>query len=179
MSFFKIIKTISKQDYGNKFSVERLLVQFPDGRQTEFYMRSGQDYAVVVPMIEENTFIMVEQPRLGIEGMSLEFPMGQVDKKKDEEIATDELREETGYRAEKLTLLGKLLPSPGWSMQKAQIYLAEGLIEGIPEPEPFETITVRKVSIQELKQLILEGKMISMPTISAFYMYLEYAGKLR
>jgi ADP-ribose pyrophosphatase len=179
MSHFKIVKTLEKKEYGNKFSVEKLLVELPDGRQTEFYMRSGQDYAIIVPVIGESTLIMVEQPRLGMEGISLEFPMGQVDGKKDDDIAITELREETGYKAGKLDLLGKLLPSPGWSMQNALVYVATDLIEGSPEPEPFEEITVRKVEVSELKQLIRDGKMISMPTIAAFYMYLQRAEKLR
>ena len=177
MGHFKVVKTLEKTDYGNKFSVEKLLIELPDGRQTEFYMRSGQDYAVVVPILGESTLIMVEQPRLGIEGVSLEFPMGQVDGKKGDDIAITELKEETGYQAKNLILLGKLCSSPGWSMQNALIYLATDLEEGRPEPEPFEQITVRKVEIYELKQLIREGKMTSMPTIAAFYMYLQYAGK--
>lgn len=179
MSHFKILKTLEKREYGNKFSVERLLVELPDGRKTEFYMRSGQDYAIVVPVVGESTLIMVEQPRLGMEEISLEFPMGQVAGETDENIAIRELKEETGYASGKLTLLGRLLPSPGWSMQHAQVYLAEDLTEGLAEPEPFEEITVRKVEIKELKQLIAERKMKSMPTIAAFHMYLQHAENLR
>lgn len=182
MSYFKVLKVLEKREFGNKFSVERLLVQIPDGRQTEFFMRSGQDYAVIVPVLPNDTLVMVEQPRLGIEELSLEFPMGQVDGKENEEIAATELREETGYRTESFTLLGKLLPSPGWSTQHAQVYVAENLEAGAAEPEPYEQITVRHVTVSELKELIAAGKMKSMPTIAAFYMYLtwkESAEKLR
>lgn len=175
MSYYTIRKVLEHTNYGNKFTVERVLVETPDGRQAEFYMRSGQDFAVIVPILEDNkTLIMVEQPRLGIEGMSLEFPMGQVEGKHDEDIASIELKQETGYTADQFICLGTLQPSPGWSTQRALVYVATGLTEGQPEPEPYEDITVRNVTIDELKEIIASGKLTNMPTIAALYLLEQY-----
>ncbi|MCX7997010.1 MAG: NUDIX hydrolase [Patescibacteria group bacterium] len=177
---YKILKSLGSWNFGNRFTVEKLLVESSNGLQGEFYMRSSSDFAIVMPLLDAETLVMVEQPRLGIEGLSLEFPMGQVAGKSDDDIATIELKEETGYTAGKLTLLQRSYPSPGWSKQRALIYVAEDLVAGSAEPEPMEMITVREVGIPELEGLIRAGRIYSLHSIAAFYLLKDYlAGKLR
>lgn len=170
---FKLLKTLEKTDFGGKFSVEKVLVEAPNGEQTEFFLRSGSDFALVIPLLSTSEVVMVEQPRLSIENLSLEFPMGQVAnpggrKLEGEEIAAIELKEETGYTAGKLTLLGSFYPASGWNKQRALIYVAEDLAEGRAEPEPFEFITVQKVPMDELERKITANEITDLPTVAAF-----------
>lgn len=182
---FKILKTLERIDFSGKFAVEKLLIQAPSGTQAEFFLRTGADFAIIIPLLSKDEVVMVEQPRLALQEVSLEFPAGQVVSAEGisaegQVIADTELREETGYKAGKMTLLGTFYPSPGWSTQKVHVYVAEDLEEGEAEPEELEFITVKKVKIADLSNLILENKIMSFQTIAAYYLFLaKYAEKLR
>ena len=51
------------------------------------------------------------------------------------ELAERELREETGLRAEAMTLLGQLDVAPGMSSQRGWVFVATGITEGEHERE--------------------------------------------
>lgn len=177
---YRIIRKLQEWDFGGRFSVQKLLVQTPDGREGEFFLRSGGDFAIIVPLLNSETLVMVEQPRLGLDKPSLEFPMGQVAGKHGEDIALIELKEETGYTPRRLTHLQSSYPSPGWSTQRALIYLAEDLEEGTPEPEPMELITVKNVPMAELEEKIRAGEIYSLHTIGAYFLLKQHlAEKMR
>ncbi len=170
---FKLLKTLEKTNFGDKFSVDKVLVEAPNGEHVEFFLRSGNDFALVIPLISATEVIMVEQPRLSVENLSLEFPMGQVANPEGrqlsgEEIAAIELKEETGYTAGKLTLLGSFYPASGWNKQRALVYVAEDLVAGQAEPEPLEFITVKKVGLEELERKVVSNEITDLPTIAAF-----------
>ena len=182
---YKILKSLEKTEFGGKFSVEKLLILAPNGVEAEMYMRSGGDFAIVIPLLSSGEIVMVEQLRLGLEEHSLEFPMGQVTKAdgtivKDQEIADIELKEETGYTAGRMTFLGAYHPAPGWSTQRALVYVAQELVEGNAEPEPLEFITVKTVTTSQLDNMIKNDKIINFPTIAAYHIFkLKFAEKLR
>jgi ADP-ribose pyrophosphatase len=121
---------------------------------------------------------MVEQYRIAADKISLEFPMGQVEGKDNpEEIARQELLEETGYTAQKMIHLSKFHQSPGWSTQIGHIFVAEDLTAGKAEPEEFEFVQNRLVKISEIDDLIADGTIFGMPTIAALYYYRALYGK--
>ncbi len=67
-----------------------------------------------------------------------EFPQGTAPGLADldpHELAAQELREETGLRAESLIRLGQLDVAPGMSSQRGWVFLATGLTEGEHERE--------------------------------------------
>ena len=67
-----------------------------------------------------------------------EFPQGTAPDRADSdplELAHRELTEETGLRADALTLLGLLDTAPGVSSQRGRVFLATELTEGQPERE--------------------------------------------
>lgn len=98
-------------------------------------------YALVVARDEDDRYMLVEQFRYPIGLRRWEFPQGTApgspdgDEPPAEDLAADELREETGLRAASLVLLGQLDLAPGMSSQRGWAWLATDLTQGEHERE--------------------------------------------
>ena len=78
------------------------------------YSIATEDYVSVFAVTEDGEFPLVRQFRPAVERVTLELPSGHVDKgQTPEQAARAELREETGFVAEKVILLGSLAPDTG------------------------------------------------------------------
>jgi ADP-ribose pyrophosphatase len=78
------------------------------------YSISTLDYVSVFAVTKNGTFPLVRQFRPAIEEFTLELPSGHVDQgETPEQAARKELREETGFVANDLILLGSLSPDTG------------------------------------------------------------------
>ena len=118
----------------------------------EYVGRAGGIRAAVIVAIDDGHVLLVEQYRVPLGRVCLELPAGLVgDDDAEEDIAgaaARELVEETGYRAERIDLLGDFASSPGMVSETFDLVRATGLtkigegggIEG-------EDITVHRVAI--------------------------------
>ena len=78
------------------------------------YSISTRDYLSVLAVTRDGTFPLVRQFRPAVEMVTLELPGGHVEADETpEEAARKELREETGFIADELILLGTLSPDTG------------------------------------------------------------------
>jgi ADP-ribose pyrophosphatase len=68
--------------------------------------------------------------------------------------AKRELAEETGCRASSWRKLLNLYPSPGFCDERLVAYLAEGITEGEPAPEPYELIEKKWLSWEETMEMV-------------------------
>ena len=97
----------------------------------EYVCRTRGISAVVILAVEQGKVILVEQHRVPIGRKCLELPAGLVgDEDNDEDICTAairELEEETGYRAEHMTDLGRFHSSPGMTSEGFNLVRGEGL----------------------------------------------------
>ncbi len=112
------------------FSMVRSRRRSPEGTESSYYLMDAPDWVNVVALTDDEEgrrcFIMVRQFRHGSMRVSLEFPGGVVDPGEDPEPAVlRELREETGYEAETLELLGSVNPNPAFMNNRCYTYLAE------------------------------------------------------
>lgn len=172
-----ILEEVDSYSYGNRFEVTACRVRLPNGSETTFYIRKGQQFAIVIPVCEDGSFVMIKQYRLGAEQITLEFPMGEVAGKSATEAAPIELKEETGYTASSIEQIGSFHISPGWSTQEGQIFLATGLTEGNANPEEFEFVTPVTVTQDELEQMIDTGAIIDASTRVAYETYRRFQQK--
>src|SRR5689334_15923154 len=77
----------------------------------EFVGRANNIHAAVIVAIDDGNVLLVEQNRVPLGGPCLELPAGLVGDQNAgetaEESAARELEEETGYRAERIEVIGR------------------------------------------------------------------------
>ncbi len=99
------------------------------GIEGDYVAIKAPEWVVVIPVHGEN-FVPVKQYRHGEGRITMEFPGGVVDGDEDPKAtAIRELEEETGYRAGKITCLGKVSPNPALFQNHFSVFLAEELVQ--------------------------------------------------
>jgi ADP-ribose pyrophosphatase len=131
----------------------------PDGSTKERGVIDHPGSVVIVPFLGEEVLIL-KQYRIALESTILELPAGT--KEPDEEwltCARRELREETGYRAESWSFLGKVWPGPGITNELMAVYLARDLKPApLPQDED-EEIEVISYRLNDLLAMALNGEL--------------------
>ncbi len=74
------------------------------------------------------------------------------------QAAKRELREETGYSAERWTDLGLYYPAPAYSDEKISMYLAQGLSKGSQDLDEDEFLEVFEMPLSEAAEKVLSGE---------------------
>jgi ADP-ribose pyrophosphatase len=97
----------------------------------EYVARTRGISAAVILALDAGAVILIEQYRVPLGRNCLELPAGLVGDERAGEAAAAaairELEEETGYRAEKMTDLGRFYSSPGMVSEGFTLLRAEGL----------------------------------------------------
>mgnify|MGYP003320482472 CR=1 FL=1 len=98
------------------------------GVEGDYIIMNAPDWVIVIPEINDK-FLMVKQWRHGEGNLSIEFPGGVIDAgETPEQAAVRELKEETGFKAGKITKIGTVNPNPALFNNHVHVYLAEDLI---------------------------------------------------
>lgn len=128
------------------FRVEQLAMEFSNGVTRDYQKLNSLGFGavMVIPVLDDDTLLLIREYGAGIDGYHLSFPKGAVDAGETlEEAANRELKEETGYGAKRLIPLREVFLSPGYMEHSIYIFLALDLypeaLEG-DEPEPIELV---------------------------------------
>jgi len=137
------------------FSVSERLCLSPEKELKPFTVLDTLDWAIIIPALETERgreFVMVRQWRHGAGEMSLEFPGGVFSPNEDPaEGAARELREETGYVADKIEKLGVFNPNPAIMSNRVHFFLALDLKAPLEqELDEDEYIVVQTVPWKEV-----------------------------
>ncbi len=152
---------------GRQFAVSKVTLRNDQGREITRDVIEHPGAACIVPMLDNDTVLLVEQWRMGAKRPLLEIPAGTLDPGEDPlACAARELEEETGYKAGKLEHLFTFFPSPGILDEKMHIFLATNLTKTEAHPDEDEEISVKAFSFRDLRiQLkannIKDGKTIA------------------
>ncbi|MBN1833140.1 MAG: NUDIX hydrolase [Deltaproteobacteria bacterium] len=139
----------------------------------DFYILESRDWVNVIPLTSDNDVVLVRQYRHGTRTITLEIPGGIIEgNDSPEEAARRELREETGYQASGMQLLGHVHPNPAFLDNICFTYLARDIsILGEQEQDEKEDIEVVLRPVKEIPRLIREGEITHSLIIAAFYRF--------
>lgn len=129
----------------------------------------------MVPITNEGKIVMVKQFRYASGKVLLELPAGKIDKGETDpkQVAARELKEETGYTAENIVLLGKVNTSVAYSEEVINIYAMTGLTPGEQNLDEDEALEVVEYPFSEVYRMAAEGQLVDVKTIAALLMAKE------
>ena len=141
-------------------SVEDHVVELPDGRVIEWPWLVLPEYAIVVAVTEEESFLVFRQGKYGVEGTTLSPPGGYLDPGEDSDAAARrELLEETGYEAAQWTSLGRYVVDGNRGCGVAHLYLARGARRvGEPHADDLEEQELLTLTRAEVETALREGE---------------------
>jgi len=169
---------------GSRFlRVEHVDLEFSNGERRTFerLLSSGLGAVIVVPMQDEDTVLLVREYAVGVDRYELGLVKGRLDRDETvEQGANRELKEEIGFGARELHILGTLSVSPAYMTAMTHVVLARDLyaerLEG-DEPEPLDVVPWK---LSELHKLLEHAEVTDGRSIAALFMAREYlAGRYR
>ncbi|MDH5446743.1 MAG: ADP compounds hydrolase NudE [Gammaproteobacteria bacterium] len=155
------------------FHIEQLDLAFSNGTHVQFERMCGspQGAVLIVPMLDEDTVVLIREYAAGTGRYELALPKGRIGK--DEPVldaANREIMEEIGYGARSLEHMTSMTLAPGYSNQTTHIVLAQDLFpqqaDG-DEPEPVESVPW---SMRDLAGLLAQPDLTEARSIAALYM---------
>lgn len=129
--------------------------------------------AAVLPVTDEGKILMVRQYRNALDRETLEIPAGKLDAPDEPKIecAYRELEEETGYRTEHMEYLMSLNTTVAFCDEAIDIFVARDLIPSKQHLDEDEVIEVEEWAVEDLLDLIYQGKITDGKTIAGITAY--------
>jgi ADP-ribose pyrophosphatase len=153
---------------GKVFSIEEILLEFPDGHLNRYDLVKHNPSVTILPVSKDGMVFFVRQYRLGVNGDLLELPAGVIEDGEDPETcARREIREEIGFAASQMTCLGQAFLIPGYGDELMYFFLAEGLSIAPLQPDHDECLEVVQITPVEAYKLAQSGKILDSKTLAA------------
>ena len=165
---------ISSEDiYGGiLLNMKRDQVSLPDGNQAirEYLTHPGA--VAILAILEDGRVLLERQYRYPIAKTCIEIPAGKLELDEDPLLcAKRELKEETGYTANKWSFIRRIHPVISYSTEFIDIYLAEDLLSGKSHLDEEEFLDVFAATADELIEWVEQGEITDVKTtISAYWL---------
>jgi ADP-ribose diphosphatase len=148
-------------------------LEFSNGerRTYERLANRGSGAVLIVPLLDDDTLLLIREYSAGTGRYELGFPKGKVERGEDIlDAANREIMEEVGYGARDLHLLRRVSLSPGYMQHHTHLILARDLYpqrtEG-DEPEPLEVVPWK---LSEAADLLLQDDFTEGRSLLALYL---------
>lgn len=138
------------------FRVEELELRFSNGVEVTYERMFGSPYGAVmtVPLLDDNTVLLIREYAAGVERYELALPKGRIEEGEDPlDAANREIMEEVGYGARRLTRLKSFTEAPGYFRHETHVVVAEDLYPEKHEGDEPEEIEVVPWRLDELDKL--------------------------
>jgi ADP-ribose pyrophosphatase len=160
---------------GKVFSVRRDEIVEPSGVKATRDMIAHPGSVVVMPVQDDGKIVLIRQYRYAARQYLWELVAGRIDAGENpKQAAKRELIEETGLRAKKFRVFLEFWPSPGFLEEKMFVLLAEGITQGVAEPEEDERIEAKAFTRAEIEKMLRTGALHDGKTISSLLYYLRF-----
>ncbi|MCU0269085.1 MAG: NUDIX hydrolase [Acidimicrobiales bacterium] len=153
----------------------------PDGHRFERDVVHHPGAVSVVPLLDDDTVVLVRQYRAALDLELLEIPAGKRDLAGEppELTAHRELQEEIGMRAGRLEKLAEFFNSPGFCDEHSHVYLgrelepAEASLQGVEE----QHLTIERLALDEVPARIADGTIVDAKTIIGLSLAMRRLGR--
>ncbi len=178
-------KTLSKEYLFKDtwFTIRKDTCETRDGKIiSPYYVYEFPTWVTAVALTRDGKMILERQYRHALGETNFEIPGGCVD---DTDASLQaaierELLEETGYKFDKLEYLGKTSANPSTNNNWMHIYLATGGRKTQEqELDHNEDIEVYLFSMEQVKELLRENKIVQSMHVTALFYGLERLGELK
>jgi ADP-ribose pyrophosphatase len=144
----------------DRFGITVDKVTLPNEEEKTFSYLNFANGVCILPITEDHKVLCLKQYRHSIKSWEWELPAGMIDNDTlpPIETAKKELEEETGYIADDWLELGSFFPSPGSTSEEIFLFAAAGLRATEQKLESSEQLELHKVSMEELKNLVMNGE---------------------
>ncbi|MFN2448790.1 MAG: NUDIX hydrolase [Candidatus Baltobacteraceae bacterium] len=151
-------------------------IELPGGEVVnDYYVRESRGFIIVCALTPERRVVLVRQYKHGIGKELLELPAGAIDPgERPEQTALRELREETGYSAAAIEHVRTFVVDPTNSDTVAHLFLArDSTVTGAQDLDVTEDIRVSTARVSELRAMVRDGSIDSMPHVAAVYLLVD------
>lgn len=168
MPHVKILKS-DKRYTGKVFNLIIDEVEYPSGNRGVREVAEHPGGAVIVPIFDDGTVLLVHQFRYPLKKYLYELPAGKLNPGEDPRVcAARELEEETGYTAGSLEKLTAIYTTPGFCSEQLHIYVATDIRQssrGQQLEEGEGDLTIEKLPLDQVMEMIERGEIVDSKTI--------------
>lgn len=160
---------------GAILSIAEKFIDFGNGNKRTFEVINWNVVTGVsaLPLLDDQTVMLIEHFQAGIETSCLSLPTGGLSSGENpEERMNIELQEEIGFFAKELTLMYRSHVLPGYvGTQAGYIYVAKQLVPSkLAGDEPFD-IKIHSLPLSKAIKMIKSGEIIDSRTVQALLYY--------
>jgi ADP-ribose diphosphatase len=155
------------------FHVEEVGLEFANGAVVHYERLSAspRGAVLVVPMLDEDTVLLIREYAAGVHRYELGLPKGLIEPDEDLLAAANrELMEEVGYGARELRHLTSFTLAPGYFGHVTHVVFARDLYPQRARGDEPEEIEVVPWRLSELKALLAQEDCTEARSIAALYM---------
>lgn len=155
------------------FHIEERHLRFSNGTEVNYerLVSSSQGAVLIVPMLDEDTVLLIREYACGLHHYELALPKGRIESGEDIfKAAERELREEVSYGAKTLTHLSSVSLAPGYFSHITHIILAEDLFPAEAEGDEPEDIVVVPWKLSDIESAITRDDFTEARSIAALFL---------
>ena len=162
-------KTVESQTLftGHIITVKLDKAELPNGQLAGREVVEHPGGVAILPLFEDGIVSVVRQFRYPFQAVVTELPAGKLERGEEHRpAALRELEEEVGVTCGKLTYLGCLYLSPGFSSEVLHMYLAQELTQGTCHPDEDEFLEVERIPFSQLAEQVMKGEIVDAKTVA-------------
>jgi len=149
-------------------------VRLLNGHQAKREIIEHSNAVAIIAIDDDDNVLLVKQFRKPVEKELLEIPAGCIEEGEEADTTVRrEMREETGYRPQRIEGLGGFYSTPGFCTEYLYLYLATNLVPDKLHAEDTDDIELVRVPLRRIDELIYSGTICDAKSIAGLLLYIS------